>query len=560
MKKIFPPLLFILCIILPLSSFAQHLDKLIKQAETTFYDEQFKEAIPKYQAVLLEDASDNNAKYKIELCSLLVRDYRDRSLDTILGYKSTQGRRDKFYYYWLGRILMLQSKFDEAVAAWETFLALKVYKSKVIQQETKAFIEIAKNAQIFYRTPTKYSANIASGVNSSLSELTPAVATDGNILYARRNPATDELQILIAHGTDGEFDRSGDFKGFGDAKETNIDIDVFADGRVFFKNDNKHVYFGNYTNASVSEFDNYEYKLPGGRPKSHFAITINEDRIAFTQLNNNSTLDIFESVKSGDKWGDAAFVDNVNSEFNEDSPFYSEDGQLLYYSSEGFDAVGGLDIMVSTFDGSGWSEPVNLGHPINSVDNELHFSSNTAGTKGYFSSDRVGGEGGYDIYYFEETGIQEPVAAVEPKPAEEVVEVDVPEEEEEEQYTEIDQIGSKFRPGNKAILRNVYFKFNSTSITEDSRDILKDLIDVLNKNSDLKVEIGGHTDNIGSESVNQTLSQKRAQGIVDRLVQEGIEESRLVAKGYGESVPLASNLHEKEGRELNRRIEVKVIE
>lgn len=82
---------------------------------------------------------------------------------------------------------------------------------------------------------------------------------------------------------------------------------------------------------------------------------------------------------------------------------------------------------------------------------------------------------------------------------------------------------------------------------------------MLRSNPDRKVEIGGHTDNVGSEEANRVLSENRSKSVVDYLISKGIDASRLTWKGYGESVPVADNESD-EGRAKNRRTEFKVVE
>lgn len=118
----------------------------------------------------------------------------------------------------------------------------------------------------------------------------------------------------------------------------------------------------------------------------------------------------------------------------------------------------------------------------------------------------------------------------------------------------------KPRVGQKIVLRNVYFDFNRATLTAESLSELQKVVNLMKNNPTLKVEIAGHTDNVGSATYNQVLSQRRAQAVVNYLVDRGIARTRLRAMGYGESRPLASNDDEKEGRELNRRTEFEIIE
>lgn len=108
-------------------------------------------------------------------------------------------------------------------------------------------------------------------------------------------------------------------------------------------------------------------------------------------------------------------------------------------------------------------------------------------------------------------------------------------------------------------LDNVEFETNSAQITRDSYPYLDDLADYLAFDTGLRIEISGHTDNVGNDDYNLTLSQKRANSIRTYLIGKGISGDRIVARGYGENQPIADNSTE-EGRKRNRRIEVHVIE
>ncbi len=114
--------------------------------------------------------------------------------------------------------------------------------------------------------------------------------------------------------------------------------------------------------------------------------------------------------------------------------------------------------------------------------------------------------------------------------------------------------------GERRVLRNIYFEFDQAQLRPESEPELRQLADFLRGNPQTKVEIAGHTDRRGSRTYNLTLSQRRAEAIVQHLIGQGIGADRLRAKGYGFDKPLASNDDEQEGRELNRRTEFEVIE
>jgi outer membrane protein OmpA-like peptidoglycan-associated protein len=114
--------------------------------------------------------------------------------------------------------------------------------------------------------------------------------------------------------------------------------------------------------------------------------------------------------------------------------------------------------------------------------------------------------------------------------------------------------------GMSITLRGVYFDFNKATIKPESRPALEDAAKILKENPDIRVEIQGHTDSKGSDEYNQNLSERRAQSVVNYLVtQLGIDRTRLVARGYGEGMPIATNDTD-EGRALNRRVEFFILE
>jgi outer membrane protein OmpA-like peptidoglycan-associated protein/tetratricopeptide (TPR) repeat protein len=122
----------------------------------------------------------------------------------------------------------------------------------------------------------------------------------------------------------------------------------------------------------------------------------------------------------------------------------------------------------------------------------------------------------------------------------------------------LDIIMKKIEIGNTIVLRNIFFDFDKATIRPESQSELTRLVKLLKDNPALKIELGSHTDNLGSDVYNQKLSDTRSKSVVDFLIGKGIPASRLVAKGYGETMPLETNETE-EGRQSNRRTEFKIL-
>ncbi len=307
--------------------------------------------------------------------------------------------------------------------------------------------------------------------------------------------------------------------------------------------------------------------------------------------------------------------DVVNTNGREESVFIHPDGKTLYFSSDGHPGMGGLDIFMTQKqeDGS-WSTPVNLGYPINTFNDENSFLVDAEGKFAYFASNREGGFGDLDLYKFEMPDNLKPDAVTylagkvydavskEALPARfELIDlktgkITVQSYADEvtgqyfvclpinkdyalnvshdgylfysENFTltegtitkpfEKNVAMNKIKVGESVVLKNVFFETAKFDLKEKSRVELDKLVAFLNKNANLKIELGGHTDNVGDKKMNQILSENRAKAVFDYLVKNGIGKERITTKGYGDTMPIADN-NTDEGRSENRRTEFKVI-
>jgi outer membrane protein OmpA-like peptidoglycan-associated protein len=116
----------------------------------------------------------------------------------------------------------------------------------------------------------------------------------------------------------------------------------------------------------------------------------------------------------------------------------------------------------------------------------------------------------------------------------------------------------KLEVGVKVVLNNIFYDFDRSNLRSESVSELERLVDMLKKNPSVKIELSSHTDSRGSDEYNLKLSQDRAQSVVSFLNSKGVSNDRLVAKGYGEAQPVATNDTE-EGRQFNRRTEFKIL-
>tara|TARA_B100000902_G_scaffold221471_1_gene210392 strand:+ start:12477 stop:14105 length:1629 start_codon:yes stop_codon:yes gene_type:complete len=227
---------------------------------------------------------------------------------------------------------------------------------------------------------------------------------------------------------------------------------------------------------------------------------------------------------------------NINTKYDEMSPFLHADNMTLYFASNGHIGMGKFDLFVSRRDEiyDDWNFPENLGYPINTykVENSLIVESN--GQTAYFVSDNSG-FGLEDIFFFT-LPIDKSANSI--------------------SNLELDIISKK--SGEEVILRNVQFDHNSYMLNKSSILELDELLSFLTKYPNINILIEGHTDSIGGYKENQILSEKRAFAVYKYLIENKINDYRLDYQGFGEIKPLSNNNNEL-GRMINRRTSFKII-
>lgn len=330
-------------------------------------------------------------------------------------------------------------------------------------------------------------------------------------------------------------------------------------------------------------------------------------------------MDIWKTTFENNAWTNPVNLGpSVNTPFDDECPFIHQDGVTLYFASDGWPGMGGRDLfLVRQNDTGGWMQPENLGYPINTAGNEEGLIINRTGTTGYFSSDKKsnpGHKGRVDIYSFQlpESAKPQPASYVQGKvydaetkqPIQTLVEltdlasakiagfcksnlktgnylivipgnrnygmhVDAPgylffsenfsiKDNPSTDPYRLDVPLQKIKSGTTMALYNILFDVNKAVIKPESDAELERLYKLLSVNAKIRVEIGGHTDNSGTEAINQPLSHNRAKAVYDWLIAKGVPAGRLSYKGYGSGVPAAPNTTE-EGKRKNRRTEIKVL-
>jgi outer membrane protein OmpA-like peptidoglycan-associated protein/Tol biopolymer transport system component len=353
-----------------------------------------------------------------------------------------------------------------------------------------------------------------------------------------------------------------------------------------------------------------------GAWESHPVMSTDGRTLYFTsnRKGGKGGMDIWMSQKGGDsQWSNPVSMP-FNTPGDEMTPFIHPDDSSFYFASDYLIGMGGHDMFVVRRQGDGmWSTPKNLGYPINTEKDEHGLIVDPQGKLAFYATDRAGGAGGLDIYGFPlysevspaevfflegivqdaQTGqkLEARFELKDPEVGNTVVQsysdaadgsflVPLPGRRnfalhvQKEGYLffsqsfffkgnsatpqRIDVRLQPIREGATVVLQNIFFATGKYELEAASQAELATLLGLLNDNPDLRIEIGGHTDNVGSAADNKSLSENRARSVYQFLLSKGVAANRLSFKGYGPDIPIADN-STPEGRAKNRRTEFKVV-
>jgi outer membrane protein OmpA-like peptidoglycan-associated protein len=487
--------------------------------------------------------------------------------------------------------------------------------------------------------------NLGLNINSNLAELRPTISADGNHLFfiCENHPANKHYG-MVPNSQDIWYAQRDSFGRWGEAVHLGYPLNTYLYNAVFWISpDNNRILIrnafieGDYVGNGVS----MSYKLKNGRwSKPNMLRIKNYNRFdrspqsGATLAHDGKTLLLYMTDKKGSYNNDiyVSFLQKDSTwtepkslgkkinlpENNEMTPYLAADGVTLYFSSDRAGGFGDNDIwMTKRLDNSWqkWTDPVNLGEPINSADWDAFFTMDAGGEYAYMSTN-LDTYGESDIVRVKLLEIKRPDPVVlvhgnvynkktnEPLSASLVYET-LPEGNEagngissptdgsfkivlpyDKNYlikatadhffaqSENLNLDSLVKEGYKEIhkdlylvpieigqvvrLNNVFFDFDKWDLRPESFLELNRVVKLLNENPAIEIELSAHTDSKGSDEYNFKLSDNRARSVVNYIISQGIPESRIVSKGYGETVPVATNDTD-EGRQLNRRVEFKIL-
>ncbi len=525
-------------------------------------------------------------------------------------------------------------EFNEALTVINTFLQKPNLNERI--QKSAAYRKRCYEFAVDYQTKFPVGnyifkpQNLGDSINSSSSEYLPSLTIDENtIVFTRRIKTGGQLlneDFFISKKVNGIWGKAVPLPG-----ELNTE---FNEGAQNISIDGKLLLFAaNYGNEGEGNFDIYMSYLnkKGWGPKINLGRAINTEywetqpslspdkrELYFTAMDPSGFggSDLFvSSLQPNGQWGPARNLGaGINTSADEECPFIHPDNQTLYFKSKGHPGYGDGDLFMARKQPDGnWGKPVNLGYPINTIDEEGTLTIASDGKTAFYASDGTDSRGGLDIYSFElpvqdrpnktlwvkgnvydqktKLGLPSAVELINLATAQTISKVQTDEEGNylitlpvgNDYVFNVNRKGYLFYSGSfslkehstdtaytiniplmpveanaSIVLKNIFFDTKQAVLKPESMIELNKVIQLLIDNPTIKIEISGHTDNVGKPADNLLLSNNRAKSVINYFLYKGIPADRLTAKGFGETKPIADNKTEL-GRAKNRRTELKVL-
>ncbi|MBN1184756.1 MAG: PD40 domain-containing protein [Bacteroidales bacterium] len=422
--------IFIVCLyLLPYSAKGQeevNYKDMFLEAESYFLFEEYREALPLYTKLVTEFPDNYNFHYRTGICYLNISYRKSNSIEHLEkavqnitsdykegSFKETKAPLEAYYY--LANAYRINNQLEKAIETYKTFKKLldeNVYNSELVDEQ----IQATENAIKLEKRPIDYNfENLGDRINSRFADVRPVVSgNESAIAYVSELQFYDA--VFYSEKVDGEWSYPRNL-----IPEFGVDGDVYTtclsyDGNemYLYRSDNfiGNLYVSKKVDGVWSPIKKLNENINTKYWESHASLSQDGNTLYFSSNRKGGYggLDIYQSKRQPNgEWGPAENLGStINTKYNDDTPFITEDN-TLYFSSYGHYSMGGYDIFYSSKLGEGrWSVPVNLGYPINTTDDDMFFQPVQNGMYAYYSFYRPNNFGRHDIYRLEIFSDQHP--------------------------------------------------------------------------------------------------------------------------------------------------------
>jgi outer membrane protein OmpA-like peptidoglycan-associated protein len=439
MNKLYPYIIILALTLCSSFLFAQSpkdIKKIKKKAEKHFSEENYIAAYPLLKNLELVSNEKSNIRFMLAICEMEYKKNYAASINLFEAIKinHNEGEYRNELHNLLGDSYHYEYQFDNAIKSYKAYKVLIKMEENLIANIDRK-IETSQNAKLLYSEPKDYELkNLWIRVNSSWSDYAPVISADEtSLIFTSKKGAgiNSEPDLNGEYYSDLYISHKNSANEWGYAKlisrKVNSKYNDFSscltsDGQKLFvyrsnKNNKDGIIFQTYLNGSSwGKPIKFGTGINGMKFSNSISISSDEQIIYFISENDSGMggKDIYMSKKTNEgTWGLAENLGvKVNTIYDEESPFIHPDGKTLFFSSKGHNTMGGFDVFKTVFDGEKWSTPENLGYPLNSTKNDLHFVLSANGKNGYYSTVRKDGYGKEDIYKIEMSNINIPLTMI----------------------------------------------------------------------------------------------------------------------------------------------------
>ncbi len=418
--------LFLVCLfVYSQANSGSHNSKLFKRAMRLAEEGNYRDAISNFKVLLLNDSKDLDALFNIGLCYLNTSDgadsaviYLNKGMD-ILTDEQKKGYFGREFGMSIGKAYQVLLEPLKAVSIYEDLLVNVPEDDTLLMKKLEYEIQICHNANFFIQHPVDISVkNMGPEVNSMYDDHSPLVCVSENELFFTSRRNWSKLSLL----PDGQYaekiysvplsaknwESARLLKVFFKQNEHESAASLSPDGEdmVLFRNDvhGKSLYISHFDGKKWSDPEKLPYPINSFAQETHGSLSVDKSTLFFTSDREGGLggLDIYMAKKNPDgTWGKPKNLGpNINTEYDEETPMIHYDGRTLYFSSEGHNSMGRLDVFYAQMNpDSTWSRPVNLGYPINTPDDDFFFVPTVNKSRAYYASSKFDDNyGGSDIY------------------------------------------------------------------------------------------------------------------------------------------------------------------
>jgi OOP family OmpA-OmpF porin len=634
------PILFLLFFLLTMAASGQSALSTSNKKAIELYTEadnyrvrgQYREALDLLNQAIAKDRNFVEAYFRQGIILKAVRDYPQSSKVFLIGLSMTQDpKRQKGFFYELGENYLLEGDYAKAQDLLDRYLESEILNKPKMEQA----MLWKRNAQFALRNKkvnTEFQPRkLPDTVNMFAMQYFPVMTADEQeLIFTRRiggGQNDDEDLVVCRKDSLGRW-----------LPPVSISPNINSpmnEGTCTISADGRHLIFtscvGRRGYGSCDLFESRKVGEEWSRPvnlgpdvnsaawESQPSLSSDGRTLYFVSDRRGGigNKDIYVSYKlENGRWTKAENLGpNINTPYDEISPFIHVNGRTLFIASNGKPGFGGYDIFRSEYDNGVWSVAENFGSPVNNHEDQFSLFITRDGQRGFYSHEdnfkvnssmlfemqvpeemRLKYKSNYVKGVIRDSETKKPLGArvelfninkneltsvvqadsvsgeyliVLTQGADYALYVSQPgylfrslnfnyEIQEQLNPVALDVLLDPAKAGASAVLNNIFFDLNKYDLKDKSITELEKVVRFLNDNPALRIEIAGHTDNVGTAAYNLQLSLKRAQAVSSYLAAHGIALSRLTQKGYGAQKPLVANDSE-ENRQINRRIEFRLL-